>query len=127
MQTWNESNIKQRTDNNAYKPLKKSKPTLFEKNVISRLQSIEDLLKSESESNKESKDREEENLKSLSKIKDSINASIKVSKTETINKIEEIGLNCKKILYSINRENNKIGRLICSRERLLCYSSCAVK
>ncbi|WP_111308291.1 SPOR domain-containing protein [Confluentibacter sediminis] len=92
-------------------PIAKRKTNLFEKNVVSRLESIEDMLKSEAETNKESIDRELKNQKALSKIKDSINTSIKVSQIEIIQKIEEIELKQNKIIDSINKKNNKKERV----------------
>ncbi len=92
-------------------PIAKKNPDLFEKNVISRLESIEDLLKSESVSRKKTIDKEEKSQQALNRIKDSINSSIQTSKEEIIQKVENLDLKYNKILDSINKQNNKQTRV----------------
>ena len=82
-------------------PIVKNKPSLFEKNVTSRLKSIEDLLQSEAKNKQEIKNTETETQKTINKIIDSIKVTIDTSKKEIIKDIENI--NIKTINY-INKQ-----------------------
>ncbi|WP_308990359.1 hypothetical protein QLS71_002605 [Mariniflexile litorale] len=93
-------------------PISKKTSSVFEKNTISKLESIEHLLKSESE-NKEVKINVAENQQSFNRILDSVKISIEASKKEVIDRIDELERFQKKV-DSINRKvvkQNKVNIL----------------